>query len=938
MYKFDAEQTIIDISLLYELSLNIGQSLDIYENCDQFLQRLMSRKNFNYSAVWLKDSYLDDKSTESTLTLAYSYPERYSKLKTTNLEDLLVQVDAAEESRLCKLKDRAFSSFFTDEVSADGDSAICYRLKDIGFLIIISNTKTVSLEDEVNRLEKVFDKFAMSLQGCLAHQQLLNEISERQKVTGMLFQNQEKLKQAQTFASMGVWEYFLESGRLEWSDECGGLFGLSRDEFPVSFAEFLELVHPADRAYVVEVNNPATMQKEAALLHYEHRIIRKDGSVRWVREEAGTIYDQSGRAVKLVGMVIDITERKLMEEEVHKAREELEQKVNERTKELVEVNISLSDEVNERRLAETTLRRMLLAEKMIAEISSMFAVSTEDILDLCIDQSLKMVGQFYNVDRSYIFLFSTDGTYMDNTHEWCAPGIAPEKENLQQVEASATPWWISKLAKNEAINIPLVGQMPPEAEVEKGMLQAQGNKSVLVVPLYTRDSLLGFIGFDTVHYQKNWAEEEIALLRLVADVIAGNITRMQYEEKLAEEKELLDVTLQSISEGIIVVDPEQRVINLNDRAEELTGWNRQDAIDRQLAEIFHLLQAGQVKPAEDPVSFIIKGIADGGYSKETLLLVNRSGIKFNVYAGAATINDKKGSERGTVLAFQDITDKVRAEAEMALAEKLKSIGQLAAGIAHEINTPMQYIGDNLVFLKDSYINSTIFIKKMKKLFADPELHCSENAIFELAELYDQLNINYHLEELPLAIEQTLQGVERVAALIQAMRGFSRSGEAVKSKADLNKAIEDTLTVSRNEWKYIAEVKLDLAPDLPRVYCAVDAINQVLLNIVINAVQAVEEAVNRGYFASGEICIATRFEGENAVIEIADNGIGIARAKMDRIFDPFFTTKEVGAGTGQGLMIAHDIIYNRHGGSIEVDSEEGKGTVFLIKLPLEVNEQ
>lgn len=937
MPKSDAEQTIIDISLLYELSLNIGHSLDIYENCDQFLQRLLSRKNFVYSAVWLKDSYLDDQSSESTLSLAYSYPERFSRLKSANVEDLIIQVEAVEDSRLCKLEDGAFSSLFSDEVNADGDSAICYRLKDFGFLIIISNTKIVSPEDEVNRLEKVLDKFATSLQGCLAHQHLLNEISERQKVTRLLSQNQEKLKQAQTFASMGVWEFFINDGRLEWSEECGELFGLTRDEFPSSFAEFLKLVHPADRAYVAEVNNPATENKAEAALHYEHRITRKDGAVRWVREEAGTVYNQSGEAVKLVGMVIDITERKLMEEEISKAREELEQMVDDRTKELVEVNISLSEEVNERRLAETTLRRMLLAEKMIAEISTMFAASNENSLDWCIDQSLKMVGQFYNVDRSYIFLLSADGIYMDNTHEWCAAGIKPERENLQQVEAKAAPWWMSKLTKNEAINIPLVDKMPPEAEAEKAMLQAQGNKSVLVVPLYTRDSLLGFIGFDTVHHQKSWAEEEIALLKVVADVIAGNITRLRYEEQLAEEKELLSVTLQSISEGIIVVDPDQKVINLNDRAEELTGWNRQEAKGRQLAEIFLLLQSGAVKPVDDPLNYIMNGVEDGGYSKETLVLVNRNGIKFNVYAGAAAIRDSGGSERGTVLAFQDITDKVRAEAELALAEKLKSIGQLAAGIVHEINTPMQYIGDNTVFLKDSYESSAEFIEKLQSLFADPDRQCSESAISELVELYDQLNIKYHLEELPLAIDQTLQGVERVAALVRAMRGFSRSGQAVKSKANLNKAIEDTLTVSRNEWKYTTEVKLDLDPDLPGVYCAVDAINQVLLNMVINAAQAVEEAVNRGHFTSGQIYIKTGVEGKNAVIEIADNGIGIARANLDRIFDPFFTTKEVGAGTGQGLMIAYDIIYNRHGGSIDVDSEEGKGTVFIIKLPLDTKE-
>lgn len=302
------------------------------------------------------------------------------------------------------------------------------------------------------------------------------------------------------------------------------------------------------------------------------------------------------------------------------------------------------------------------------------------------------------------------------------------------------------------------------------------------------------------------------------------------------------------------------------------------------------------------------------------------------------IEERKRTEQALKQSEQQlayITEQKKIEAQHALSQKLQSVGELAAGIAHEINTPMQYIGDNTRFLQNA-INDIIYdllvdYKKLKnKAAAEKNFGLLVNQISNKEE---ELDVTYLLEEIPRAFEETLEGIGKVNKLVLAMKDFVHPGEKEMKFANINKAIEGTVTISRNEWKYVAELETDLEPGLPLVCCVIDEINQVLLNMILNAAQAIKEAPKSRTLTKGKITVTTKNDGDYVTILLSGNGIGIPKEMVNKIFEPFFTTKEVGKGTGQGLAIAYNIIATKHEGSIEVDSEVGKGTVFTIRLPI-----
>ena len=288
---------------------------------------------------------------------------------------------------------------------------------------------------------------------------------------------------------------------------------------------------------------------------------------------------------------------------------------------------------------------------------------------------------------------------------------------------------------------------------------------------------------------------------------------------------------------------------------------------------------------------------------------------------------------GFLLVAQDITERKILESQLSQSQKLESIGQLAAGIAHEINTPTQYVGDNIRFMQDSFDDIAALLAKYRQLLAKVK---NSGAFAELAAdieaAEEDADLDFVLEELPAAIRQSLEGVGRVSAIVRAMKEFSHPGVEEKSAIDINRAIESTITVARNEWKYVADVKTDFAPDLPPVPCFAGEFNQVILNIIVNAAHAIADAVN-GNGGKGLITVSTRRDGDWVEIRISDTGTGIPEAVRPRIFDPFFTTKEVGRGTGQGLAISHSVIVEKHKGSSSFETEMGKGTTFIIRMPL-----
>jgi PAS domain S-box-containing protein len=317
------------------------------------------------------------------------------------------------------------------------------------------------------------------------------------------------------------------------------------------------------------------------------------------------------------------------------------------------------------------------------------------------------------------------------------------------------------------------------------------------------------------------------------------------------------------------------------------------------------------------------------YEREFRIVRPDGAIRFIHNRGYPIFENGKLARVGGIA--RDVTEESQMQQELRLAQKLEAIGQLAAGVAHEINTPAQYVSDNITFLAEGFRDLQPLLEVCTRL-AQPADTLPAPSSSAWAELVRAADLDYLVQEVPSAIEQAAAGIGQIKKIVQAMKEFSHPSNDV-SMLNLNRAIENTVTVAKNEWKYVADVKLDLAEDLPAVACYPSEVNQVVLNLIVNAAHAIGDVIGPAGEKKGLLSIATRVDGADAVISIADTGGGIPVAIRHKVFDPFFTTKEIGKGTGQGLAIAHRIIVEHHRGTIEFESEVGKGTRFTIRLPI-----
>ena len=439
-------------------------------------------------------------------------------------------------------------------------------------------------------------------------------------------------------------------------------------------------------------------------------------------------------------------------------------------------------------------------------------------------------------------------------------------------------------------------------------------------------------------------EDELRELRAqLADAVASR-------DRIQDALDLRNAALDAATTQFMIVDvrDERRPIVYANRALAAQhGYDRpEDLLGHSVATLAERMADNDTRqPMRDKLDAGLKVVAETQMSRRdgslfwvgfsTTPLRNAAGeITHHVTLGADITarreNDRKGRQLQEQL-IAEMRERERMGTELQLAQKLESVGRLAAGLAHEINTPIQYVGDSVHFLQSAF-------ESLAGLFAAYRTAMTGAAGDEtMADRVDRLrameldcDLDFLSQEVPKAFERTLEGTERVAVIVRAMKEFAYPDGSEHAPADLNHALQTTLIVARSEYKQVACIDTQLG-ELPAVICNVGELNQVFLNLIINAAHAIEDS---GKDASkGRISIVTQVLDGMAQITICDNGCGIPAANLEKIFDPFYTTKEVGRGTGQGLAIARSIVVDRHGGRIEVSSTPGEGTRFVILLPV-----
>ena len=396
-----------------------------------------------------------------------------------------------------------------------------------------------------------------------------------------------------------------------------------------------------------------------------------------------------------------------------------------------------------------------------------------------------------------------------------------------------------------------------------------------------------------------------------------------------EVQKKFEQLISSLPTIIIALSKKNEIVLWNAKAEDVLGIAAKDAMG------LHISQCG----IEWDWDKILDGIIHSRYHNSPTR-VDDIGFRRpdgeERYLGL-TVNPLNGDDSsilGLTIIGADITDRKKMESQLQQSHKMEAIGQLAAGIAHEINTPVQFVGDNTRFFQEAFNDLIQIIKKQQgALEAARSNSLTQELIQNIEELIEEIDLEYLEEEIPVAVEHSLKGVERIAKIVQAMKIFAHPGMVAKEPVDINQEIEKTITITRNEWKYVADLKTDFDESLPPIPCFRAEFNQVILNLIVNAAHAIAEANNGNQSQMGTIHIRTICEGNQAKICIGDTGAGIPEEIQHKIFDLFFTTKEPGKGTGQGLAISHSVIVKKHNGTLTLETQEGKGTTFTIGLPM-----
>lgn len=395
-------------------------------------------------------------------------------------------------------------------------------------------------------------------------------------------------------------------------------------------------------------------------------------------------------------------------------------------------------------------------------------------------------------------------------------------------------------------------------------------------------------------------------------VVLHDLTELREADRERRELQaVFDAVASSAADGVVLLDEKGQLTFCNRAAERLFGVSRSELLSRDLVSLL----------GQDP----LRDAADAQPTTRLARTQKADGTLLQLELTLSRVQSGRGTHRLCVL--RDVTERHRLESQANTSARLEAVGRLAGGIAHEINTPIQFVGDSLHFLKEASLTICAVARDVLE-------HASATSpdawVATLKNRVEQLDLEFLLEETPRAIDRAAEGIWRVADIVRAMKEFGHPGSGQMTHADLNHALKNALVVSRPSWKYVATTSFEPG-ELPPVRCRVEQLNQVFLNLLVNAADAIRE---RGEdTTNGRITVRTRLEGSDAVIEVEDSGVGLSPAAEAHLFQPFFTTKPPGQGTGQGLALSRHIVTDTHHGTLSYRTKLGQGTTFIVRVPI-----
>ncbi len=563
--------------------------------------------------------------------------------------------------------------------------------------------------------------------------------------------------------------------------------------------------------------------------------------------------------------------------------------------------------------AEKMLKRNYERLELMQEVSQYHAVTVQELLEFSLEKvialtesSIGYIYHYYEADRQFVL-----NTWSKNVMAAC--NVA-EPQSLYHLEKTGI--WGEVVRQRKPI---IVNEYAAENHLKKGYPEGHVPLSrFLSIPIFDNENIVAVVG--VANKELPYDQTDVLQLTLMMEGVWKIATRLMLEEHILRAGHEWQSTFDSINDGIALLDTDQQVIRCNRSMCTLLGRTFADIINQPCCNLFHDTDVAIPDCPTQKAKISLHSETSTFHYHDRVLEVT-----------VDPIFSDKGVLTGSVHIVRNITERMQVEesiremqAQMMQNDKLATIGQLAAGVAHEINNPMGFVGSNLATLAK-------YVEKYNRYIESLENEIRSGSSGDLPDniqaLHKTLKLDYVMRDISVLVEESNEGIERVKRIVQDLRLFSRADSSAVGSADLNSCMDSTINIVINEIKYAAELKREYG-DLPKVFCNSQQINQVFMNLLINAAHAIQA---KGEDV-GEIGIKTWCTDENAFVSVSDNGCGIISENCGKIFNAFFTTKDVGKGTGLGLSISSSII-RKHGGEISLSSEVGVGTTFTIRLPL-----